>query len=336
MKAYDTEMRYTSLITLLLLTVLGLRAEVIVNARVDSTAITQGSRVGMHVEIIKDEPGHVVGLPAVYDEGNPQSQLPDGVEVRGIRADSSAVKGSARTTVNYHLVLQAFDPKIAHLPRIGYVTASGDTVYGNDLSLKVNPVELDSLKDINPLAGEASIRGRWTDWVPGFLYYYWWLFILVLIVLAAGITLWLLYRKNGKKLLPARKPTPPYDWAMQQLDRLQEARLTEKGRVKEYYTHLVDILRKYLQGRFGINAMEMTSRQILDTVRANEATRLTGVQLKKLLEIADFVKFAKVNPEPDDNVKAFRVARQFVEDTEPLPEADKAVQPADNAKPRKS
>jgi hypothetical protein len=64
--------------------------------------------------------------------------------------------------------------------------------------------------------------------------------------------------------------------------------------------------------------MEMTSTQILDTIRANDETRLPGKSMKDLLSIADFVKFAKVRPLPEDNVKSFNWAKQFVEDTKPV------------------
>jgi hypothetical protein len=41
--------------------------------------------------------------------------------------------------------------------------------------------------------------------------------------------------------------------------------------------------------------------------------------------MADFVKFAKVRPMPDDNQKAYNGAVKFIEDTKPVevtPEAD--------------
>ena len=91
---------------------------------------------------------------------------------------------------------------------------------------------------------------------------------------------------------------------------------------KEYYTELVDILRQYLQGRFGINAMEMTSSQIVRALRSNPETRMTADEMRGVLSVADFVKFAKVRPLPDDNVKAFNRATNFVDSTKPAPEPE--------------
>ena len=66
----------------------------------------------------------------------------------------------------------------------------------------------------------------------------------------------------------------------------------------------------------------MTSTQILSTLEHNEQTRLPRRFMSRVLEIADFVKFAKVRPLPDDNVQAFNSAMQFVEETKPQPEPE--------------
>ena len=70
-------------------------------------------------------------------------------------------------------------------------------------------------------------------------------------------------------------------------------------------------------GRFGIQAMEMTSAEILSALRANQETKPLNKQMKEILEMADFVKFAKVKPGPDDNESAMRNAVTFVEETRP-------------------
>ncbi len=91
---------------------------------------------------------------------------------------------------------------------------------------------------------------------------------------------------------------------------------------KEYFTELTDVLRVYLFGRFGINAMEMTSRQILGALKNNKETRDKRDYIRQILNMADFVKFAKVRPLPDDNIASFENALKFVEETKPLPPAD--------------
>ena len=64
--------------------------------------------------------------------------------------------------------------------------------------------------------------------------------------------------------------------------------------------------------------MEMTSTQIMQQIRSNDDTKTSAPVMKQILEMADFVKFAKVRPLPDDNQKAFANAVTFVESTKPV------------------
>ena len=107
---------------------------------------------------------------------------------------------------------------------------------------------------------------------------------------------------------------------MEELLKLKEEKLWQSGQDKLYYTKLIDILREYLNLRFGINAMEMTSTQILTSLRENKETKLVEKNMKNILAVADFVKFAKMRPLPDDNEASMRNAISFVEDTKPQSE----------------
>ena len=84
---------------------------------------------------------------------------------------------------------------------------------------------------------------------------------------------------------------------------------------KEYYTLITDTLRKYIEERFGINAMEMTSGEILDLIRKNSEAQSVYDNLRQILQLADFVKFAKMNPLPDENDLSMMNAYLFVNQT---------------------
>ena len=76
----------------------------------------------------------------------------------------------------------------------------------------------------------------------------------------------------------------------------------------------------YIDRRFDINAVEMTSSQIIDTLKRNDETRAVNEQLEMILEIADIVKFANARPLADDNEVAYQRAVNFVEATRPVVE----------------
>lgn len=87
---------------------------------------------------------------------------------------------------------------------------------------------------------------------------------------------------------------------------------------------MTDILRVYIDRRFEINAVEMTSSQIVETLKKNEETRAVNEQLSMILEVADIVKFANVRPLADDNELAYQRALNFVEATKPVEAEEKS------------
>lgn len=287
-----------------------------ITAAIDSTVIEMGSRARITVNISDpSRSGHLVDAP--------KSDTTSGdIDIVEVNVDT------VPAGYTYDILIQAFTPGMATLPPFRYV-AGGDTAESDILTLKVLPVDLDSLKTINPMESIANAPSRWYDWIPDWIVWV----ILALALIAGGICLWLVYRKHGTLIVRHVKPVDPYELAMSELAKLRDRKLAETGQEKEYYTTLVDILRKYLDGRFGINAMEMSSTQILASLRENPDTRGNHTRIKQILELADFVKFAKVRPLPDDNIKTYNNVVQFVEDTKPVPVAEPDQDGADKAKP---
>ena len=79
-----------------------------------------------------------------------------------------------------------------------------------------------------------------------------------------------------------------------------------------------DILRTYLAGRFGVGAMEMTTDEIMEAVREIEMPTKCSVDLINLLQDADLAKFAKFEPDAEQNESAYAKAYYFVEETKPV------------------
>ena len=109
---------------------------------------------------------------------------------------------------------------------------------------------------------------------------------------------------------------------MLHLEQLKQKQLWQAGQDKAYFTELTDILRVYIDRRFGINAVEMTSSEIMEALKHNSETRLVNENLNEILRIADFVKFANQRPLADDNELSFRYAMNFIDATKPLPQPE--------------
>ena len=166
-----------------------------------------------------------------------------------------------------------------------------------------------------------TVPFKFFDWVPDFIADYWWAWLLLLLLTAAGAYAYFRWYKRGiNPLRPEKKRLPAYDEAMLNLQALKARQLWQNGQEKEYFTGLTDILRVYIDRRFSVNAVEMTSTQIIDTLKRNDETRAVNEQLGMILEMADFVKFAQARPLADDNEMAYQRAVNFVEATRPVDE----------------
>ena len=148
--------------------------------------------------------------------------------------------------------------------------------------------------------------------------------MLALALLAAAayaLHRWLAAR--GKRLGDLFKPAPPlppHVAAIQALEALHNQKLWQNNRHKQYYSGLTDILRTYIAARWDIGAMEMTSDEIIDAMRAEELPDKARMDLTAILRDADLVKFAKATPPAEENEADYLKAYYFVEETKPVEE----------------
>lgn len=293
-----------------------------ISATIDSAVMMMGNKTAIHLEIVKDANANG-SLGAIPD------MIMQGVETSAVTDPDSSDLGSNRHSIRQDVIVQSFDSGLYMLPPFVYIE-NGETIRSNQVVLKVMPVDVDTLQTIHDYAGVVDVEREWLDYMPDWVADYW-LWIVLAILLAAVVAAAVyLYRKNGGLKLKPKKVEPPYEVAVKALNTLKSENLCEQGLEREYYTRLTEILRVYLDSRFGINAMEMTSQQILDALNDNEKTRVPKRYMSQILETADFVKFAKVRPLPDDNVQAFNSALNFVEETKPAPVEEEEEEDTDS------
>lgn len=286
-----------------------------ISAKLDSTHVLMGKTIGLHISVVQDREVNGLMLNLVADTLNAKVEIAD----KG-KADTTALDNN-RLQINRDITLQAFDPGTYQLPAILYVVGRDTLRSKETLTLTVDSIKVDpqgKIKDFKPV---AEVPFKLLDWVPDFISDYLWAWLAGLLLLAFGIYAYFKWYKKGiNPLKPVKKRLPPYEEAMQALSNLKSRNLWQNGQEKEYYTTLTDILRVYIDRRFGINAVEMTSTQIMDKIRQNEDAHIAKEQLNNVLEIADFVKFANMHTLADDNEIAFQRAVNFVEQTKPLPQ----------------
>ncbi len=144
----------------------------------------------------------------------------------------------------------------------------------------------------------------------------------ILLAVVMGGLAWYILRYIKKKratkegVVPVINPDPAHVIAFRELEKLREEKLWQKGDVKGYYTSLTGILRQYLENRYDVYSLELTTEETLDRlVRSGFKKDDTFNLLKVVLTAADLVKFAKHKPEPSENENHFQQAWDFVSAT---------------------
>ena len=139
-----------------------------------------------------------------------------------------------------------------------------------------------------------------------------------------GLLVWLLawhiarYMRNRAVVPPPAPKIPPHVVANKALVELGHRKLWQKGKFKAYYTALTSILRTYISGRWDIGALEMTTDEIIAALRDVEMPSASRTDLIAILRTADMVKFAKAEPENEENEECLNRALYFVENTKPV------------------
>lgn len=305
------------------------RTPVTITANVDTATVVMGGRAMINVEVVRNTiPGVLIDGLKTDNQGIMQL---GNVEVSRVTSDSSDL-GNGRYQINYKYQIQPFEVGPASVGPFKYAV-DGDTIISQIVSFRVDEPEMpkvmrDSLL-INPMESTVSIESKWYDFIPE-----WWPWALLgLGVIALIVLVAILFKKNGPGLLPRKKVIPPYQLAMSRLTKLKQQRIAESGHDKEYFTELTDILRQYLDGRFMINAREMTSSQIIEAMTENNQTSPFVATMNEVLTMADFAKFAKHQSNVDDNIRAYGTVYDFIEATKPEETAE-SDNISKNKKPR--
>ena len=137
---------------------------------------------------------------------------------------------------------------------------------------------------------------------------------------------YILYRrkKAGMSLLPSKEapPRPPHEVAFERLDALKASDLLARGEIKLYYIEVSEIIRQYVEGRYYIVAMEMTTTEVLEGLAGADVSEEEFRHFRDFLDRCDLVKFAKVIPSAEENIAILDEAYEIVERTKVIFEAE--------------
>jgi len=286
---------------------------IVVSASIDSTMLFIGDQTAMHLQATCDA-NEQVQMP-VYGE-----IITPGIEVVERTNVDTTKLNDGRYQLNQTLTLTSFKDSLFYIAPQPFVSGK-DTFWSEGMSLNViQPFEVDSalvIADIKPIA-KAPI------WWWGI--FRWVLIALLIAGLAVGarnLALFIGRRRGVIPVAPKEPERPAEEVALEKLDLIKEQKIWQTGQVKEYHTQLTDVVREYIGRRFDVSSSEKTSDETLREMKPllKEQKELYE-KLRKMLSLADLVKFAKWTTTPDENELSLKTAYDFVHETTPVAEEE--------------
>lgn len=297
-----------------------------VNATPDSTLMVIGGQMNLILEVA--QPNDItVAFPQFADTITKNIEIVDRTE-----PDTTLIDGN-RISVKQIFRITSFDSGLHYIPPMEFELASANL----EAKKKTRPIGLmvvNPFEEVDPQKGITDIKApidapfrlselyRFLPWILGGL--------LISLLIAAGIWFYVKRRNPLKAFIREKPKEPAHVIALRELEHIKHEKLWQKGEVKTFHSNLTDVLRDYIEDRYGIPAPEQITSEILESLKSVDLPDdKVLTKIRQVLEQADLVKFAKMEPLPDENDLALINAYFFVNQTKyepPKPTEEQAKQ----------
>ncbi len=256
-----------------------------VQATLDTTALKIGEEFQYTIEVVSDSTDTVQ-----FPEG--QRFLPLEV-IEYYPTDSVFENQKTRLIKKYGLT--QFDSGRYVIPS-QMVSINNQNFYTDSLLVEVFDVEVDTLKqkmfDIKPAIEVPPVKSNWLN-------YLFWTLLIVLALILLGYLIF----KQKKKIELAKQQLPPFEEALVALQTLDTSAFLRENKVKEYYSGLTEIVKRYLDREVDEAALESTTDELISKLQLHKDAghldfdKATINKLREILMRADLIKFAKMQME---------------------------------------
>lgn len=305
--------KYIVIFILLILAVVS-HAQVQVTASVDSTKILIGGRSHYFITVYAPK-----GTKISFPEFNNKKEIVSDVEVLSAKSDTADANDKVRIRRIY--TITAWDAKRYTIPAQKVIVGGATKTTGN-VTLDVQAVPIDTVKS-TPMPPDdiQKVPFSWGEWVPVIL-----VIVLALILICFVFYLYriLCHKKNGRALMKTRALSY-YEQAKHDLSEIAANKMLYAEQ-KAYYTDVTNVLRKYISQRYNINAFEMTSHEILESMK--DVCDVS--ELKVVFNTADLVKFAKYSTDANDMTYYLDSIVHFIDSTKVEEAKDVVEEPKEN------
>ncbi len=304
------QLRFFWIIALLLTAQSLCAQDVVLKAEIDRDSIMIGEQVQWSLKATVDKQ-LPTAFPSIDSVNNGL------IEILSARLDTLQETAS-NITVQANWTITSFDAGIYPLPRVPFLVrrtnGQVDTLYSEqDLQLKVKTVAIDTTT-FEAFDIKAPIKYPVT--LEEILFYVG-IGLAVLVIIVLIVYLMSKWKRKESIFFKSKPKDPPYVTALRELEKIKAEKLWQNNKVKIYYTRITDVLRVYLEEQYNVQAMEQTSEEILQSLQTLKIPEELMNKLRELLNVADLVKFAKYQPEQNENEGAISIVSDFVYNTRP-------------------
>lgn len=309
-------MKHWLIYLLLAVTALAANAQSVA-VELDTNAILIGDRFQLSLSPTAPA-SYNINLPLVP----PEIELDSGIVMEKLEM---AVKDTVRTedsithTAVYNMTVFDTGYFVIKPFKVAFTSPEGstDTLETEAKLLAVKGISLGEKPELKDIKGPVDLPFQISEILS-------WLIIggvaILLVLVISFVVIYFVNKEQyrSRYVAPPKPQIPAHEQAYQRLKQLEEERLWQNGRVKEYYIELSDIIREYLENRFEQPALEQTTDEIIHDFGgfpSIDESLLKG--LKETLELADLVKFAKVSPMDTEHIGAMKFAYRLVSETKP-------------------
>ena len=298
----------------LILPVLTAKAQVVVEAKVDSLQLFIGEQTDLTLSVTLGAK-QKLQMP-VLKKGDQIIPLIEVLKVQ--RPDTSYMDEGKRMEIIQRYTITAWDSSLYYLPPFE-VRVDGRKYASKSLAIKVYTVDVDTLHTDkffppNPI---MNVPFAWSDWSHVVFCSF---MVVLMLVVCVILYYHILIGKPIVRIIRRKKVLPPHKVAINEIERIKADRKWATEDSKEYYTLLTDTLRAYIRDRYGFNATEMTSAEIIDRLVSDNNEEALS-ELREIFTTADLVKFAKyvtlINENDANLVAALEYVNQTKQEVDP-------------------
>jgi len=299
--------RAFTLVALLLFFTSAYPQDIIVKSSPDTSSILIGDQIGFSVSATIPS-----GIDATLSIRT--DTLTGKIVILGRSDRDSIIAPDGKLTVTDRYLITGFDSGTYSIPPFYAEYNSGDSLrrYYSDYSfLRVDRPDItpqDTTDVIFDIIPPRTAPVTFSEIVP-------WLVIVVISLAVIYLLARFLPRNPLRRFVrPPAPAEPAHVIALRELYRLRDEELWQKGEVKEFYSRLSDILRRYIDNRYGIMSPELTTDETVRMLQKAAVTTHDQMSLiKELLSLSDMVKFAKYVPHNEIHEKSHNDGIRFVE-----------------------